>query len=261
MLGAILGDIIGSRFEFLPIKHQHFMLFHPRCFPTDDSFMTLAIAEAILTCRENREDLSQRAVQCMQKWGRLYPDGGYGNMFSNWLQEENPQPYHSFGNGAAMRVSPCGFAARSLSEAKALSHAVTCVTHDHPEGLKGAEATACAIFLAKSGKSKEESLSLIRRDYYPMDFTLDSIRDDYFFNETCQETVPQALQAFLEGESFEDCIRNAVSLGGDSDTLAAITGGVAQAFFGIPDTLRTQGESFLDEEMKAILRAFEEKFS
>lgn len=260
MLGAIIGDIIGSCYEFDNIKHKHFMLFHPRCFPTDDSIMTLAIAEALLACQKDRSDLSRLSVQCMQAWGRRYPDAGYGNMFSSWLHAENPQPYHSFGNGAAMRVSPCGFAARSLSEAKALSHAVTCVTHDHPEGLKGAEATACAIFLAKSGASKQQIHSFLTENYYPLDFTLDSIRNSYFFNETCQETVPQALQCFFEGDDYEDCIRNAISLGGDSDTLAAITGGVAQAFFGIPAAIRTQGESFLNEEMKAVIRAFEEKF-
>ena len=261
MLGAILGDIIGSRFEFDNIKHKHFMLFDPHCFPTDDSIMTLAIAEALLACQEDRRDLSRLSVQCMQAWGRRYPDAGYGNMFSSWLHAENPQPYHSFGNGAAMRVSPCGFAARSLSEAKSLSHAVTSVTHDHPEGLKGAEATSCAIFLAKSGASKQQIHSFLTENYYPLDFTLDRIRESYYFNETCQETVPQALQCFFEGDDYEDCIRNAVSLGGDSDTLAAITGGIAQAFFGIPDALRMQGESFLNEEMKAVIQAFEEKFS
>ena len=237
MLGAIIGDIAGSRFEWDRIKHKNFTFFTPDCTVTDDSIMTLAIAKAILESDGSIENAGPYAIRYMQEIGRHYP-----------------------GNGAAMRVSPCGFAARSLEEAKMLARAVTGVTHNHPEGLKGAEATAAAIYLAKAGHSREEIKGVIHRDYYPMNFTLDKIRPGYQFNETCQETVPQALMAFFESVCFEDAIRNAVSLGGDSDTLAAITGGVAEAFYGIPDGMARQAEAYLDERLIQILAAFEKRF-
>lgn len=257
MLGAIIGDIVGSRFEWHNIKSKEFDLFTPECFPTDDSVMTLAVAKAILECHNEYAQLGARAVKCMQEVGRPYPHCGYGGSFYGWIYSDNPKPYNSYGNGAAMRVSACGFAARDMEEAKALSKAVTEVSHNHPEGLKGAEATTVAIVMALSDRSIPEIREVIDRDYYPMNFTLDGIRDTYRFNETCQDTVPQAIMAFLESNSFEDAIRNAISIGGDSDTLAAITGGIAEAYYGIPDSIRRQAIPFLDERQAKILAEFE----
>ncbi|HHU88084.1 MAG: ADP-ribosylglycohydrolase family protein [Sphaerochaetaceae bacterium] len=260
MLGAIVGDIIGSRFEFDNIKKKEFELFSYDCFVTDDSIMTLAIATALLESKEDYSDLSQNAVKYMQLFGSYYPYAGYGGFFAQWLTSDNPQPYGSYGNGAAMRVSGCGFAATTLEEAKALSLAVTEVTHNHKEGLKGAEATAVAVFLAKTGVKKTEIFDYITQNYYPLDFTLDEIRETYQFNETCQETVPQALVAFFEADGFEDAIRNAISIGGDSDTLGAITGAIAEAYYQVPDKIREEALTFLEPQLIEILEEFEARF-
>lgn len=260
MLGAIIGDIVGSRFEWNNHKDKDFEFLTYKCFPTDDSIMSLAVAKAILNSKPDHSDLSAMTVRYMQQLGNLYPDAGYGGMFGKWIKKKNPQPYKSFGNGAAMRVSAVGFAAKDLTEAKTMSGMVTCVTHNHPEGMKGAEATAVALFLAKSGKNMLEIRDVIDKEYYKMDFTLDGIRDSYKFNETCQETVPQALMAFFESTSFEDAIRNAISIGGDSDTLAAITGGIAEAYYGIPVDIRKHALTFLDERLMRILIDFENKY-
>ncbi|MGN0741489.1 MAG: ADP-ribosylglycohydrolase family protein [Candidatus Fimadaptatus sp.] len=252
MIGAIIGDIVGSRFEWDNCLSKDFELFAPECSVTDDSIMTLAIAKALMESLPDRSDLSVQAVRWMQLVGRPYRGCGYGGRFFDWMYSDDPKPYNSFGNGAAMRVSPCGFAARSLDEARRLARAVTEVTHNHPEGIKGAEATAVAIYLARTGSS----MSDIRRamaGYYDLDFTLNDIRDTYQFNETCQGTVPQALTAFFESTGFEDAIRNAISIGGDSDTLAAITGGIAEAYYGVPDALREQAMGYLDEFLAGIL--------
>ena len=260
MLGAIIGDIVGSRFEWNNHKDKDFEFLTYKCFPTDDSVMSLAIAQAILVSKPDHSDLSKNAVECMQSVGRNYPNCGYGGGFYKWMFSDNPQPYNSFGNGAAMRVSAAGFAAESLVEAKELSKLVTEVTHNHPEGIKGAEATAVAIFMAKSGSNMLEIRDYIDKNYYPMDFTLDEIRDSYQFNETCQDTVPQALQAFFESTDFEDAIRNAISIGGDSDTLAAICGGVAEAYYGIPTDIRKHALTFLDQKLMQLLILFENKY-
>ena len=260
MIGAIIGDIVGSRFEWDNIKTKAFELFTPDCSFTDDSVMTLAVAQAILNSGGDLDALEREAVACMRALGKRYPLAGYGGRFTMWLLSKNPKPYNSFGNGSAMRVSPCGFAAKTLDEAVAMADAVTKVTHDHPEGMKGAEATAAAIFLARSGKSKEEIREHIVQNYYPLCFTLDEIRPDYTFDVTCQGSVPQALEAFFESESFEDAIRNAISIGGDSDTIAAITGGVAEAFYGVPEEIRDMALSYLDDTEMEILIAFSEKY-
>lgn len=260
MLGAIIGDIVGSRFEWNNHRDKDFEFLTYKCFPTDDSIMSLAIAQAVLVSKPNHSDLSKNAIECMQSVGRNYPDCGYGGIFYNWMFSDNPKPYNSYGNGAAMRVSPVGFAATSLEEAKELSKLVTEVTHNHPEGIKGAEATAVAIYLAKSGSSILEIRDYINDNYYPMNFTLDDIRDTYKFNETCQDTVPQALQAFFESTDFEDAIRNAISIGGDSDTLAAICGGVAEAYYGIPTDIRKHALTFLDQKLMQLLILFENKY-
>lgn len=260
MLGAIIGDIVGSRFEWNNTKSKEFELFTHKCFPTDDSIMSLAIAKALLVSKPDYSDLSKNAVDYMQSVGRNYPNCGYGGSFYHWMFSDNPKPYNSYGNGAAMRVSAVGFVAESLREVKQLSRLVTEVTHNHPEGIKGAEATAMAIYLAKKGCSILEIRDYIDAYYYPMDFTLDEIRDGYEFDVTCQGSVPQALQAFFESTGFEDAIRNAISLGGDSDTLAAICGGVAEAYYGIPADIRKQARAYLDQELTQILDLFENAY-
>lgn len=259
MLGAIIGDIVGSRFEWNNNRSKEFDFLTYKCSATDDSIMSLAIAKALLESKADYSDLSENAVKYMQGIGRHYPNCGYGGRFIEWIHSDNPKPYGSYGNGAAMRVSACGFVASSLEEAILLSKAVTEVTHNHPEGLKGAEATAVAIFLARSGKNLLEIRDYITKNYYPLNFTLDGIRDSYEFNESCQDTVPQALEAFFESNNFEDAIRNAISIGGDSDTLAAITGGIAEAYYGIPTEIRKHALTFLDERLLKILVEFENK--
>lgn len=260
MIGAIIGDIVGSRFEWNNIKSKDFEFLTYKCFPTDDSVMTLALAQALLVSKPDYSDLSKNAVECMQSVGRNYPDCGYGGGFRKWMFSDNPKPYNSYGNGAAMRVSAAGFAANSIEEAKEISKKITEVTHDHPEGIKGAEATAVAIYMAKTGSSLLEIRDYIDKNYYPMNFTLDGIRTTYKFNETCQDTVPQALMAFFESTDFEDAIRNAISIGGDSDTLAAICGGVAEAYYGVPSEIRKHALTFLDKQLLRILIAFENKY-
>lgn len=264
MLGAIIGDIVGSRFEFNNYKHKDFTLFSEDCFFTDDSVMTFAVAKAILLTEKSSsghdkqyyQQLARKTVATMQDLGNRYPDRGYGGYFAKWLKSPDPQPYHSFGNGAAMRISPVGFFAATENEVKDLSFAVTAVTHNHSEGIKGAQATALAIFLARKGASKQ----LLRQrltSYYDLDFSLNEIRVVYQFNETCQKTVPQAIVAFMEAESFEETIRNAISLGGDSDTLSAIAGSIAESYFGIPDSFKEQALNFLPKELSAILEQWQ----
>ena len=244
MIGAIIGDIVGSRFEFNNHRSKDFELFTDECEATDDSIMTLAVAKAImetekkmkplLSQRENNHEynllLESMAIKYMQEIGRKYPYCGYGGMFRHWVFSDNPKPYNSYGNGAAMRISPVGFFAVTEYELRELSKIVTAVTHNHEEGIKGAEAVALSIFMAKRGATKEEIRNEINENYYGLDFTIDEIRDTYRFNETCQGTVPQAIVAFFESSSFEDAIRTAISVGGDSDTLAAITGSIAEAY-------------------------------
>lgn len=257
MIGAIIGDIAGSRFEWHNIKTKEFDLLTHKCSFTDDTVMSLAICEALMRSKTNYSNLAEQAVTCMQEIGRPYPGCGYGGRFRHWMYEDDPQPYNSFGNGAAMRVSGCGYAANSMDEAKKLARLVTAVTHNHPEGLKGAEATAVAVYMARIGSSMMEIRDYINANYYPMDFTLADIRAEYTFDVTCQGSVPQALQAFFESTSFEDAIRNAISLGGDSDTIAAITGGIAEAYYGVPTSIRKHALTFLDERLLGILVEFE----
>jgi type I restriction enzyme M protein len=271
MLGAIIGDIVGSRFEFHNHRSKDFDLFAKGCFATDDSIMTLAVAKAILETEKslapsgNDDRLSEAyrmllgnlTVQFMQEIGRNYPHCGYGGMFARWVFNDHPKPYNSFGNGAAMRISPVGFAARTESEVASLSETITSVTHNHEEGIKGAEATALAIYLARHGFSKSEIREKISGDYYPLDFKIDDLRKTYNFNETCQETVPQAIECFLESQSFEDAIRTAISLGGDSDTIAAITGPIAEAYYGVAENIRAHALVYLDEDLRAIYDEWE----
>lgn len=266
MLGAIVGDIVGSRFEFNNHRSKDFTLFTDQCEATDDSIMSLSLAKAIMeTAKMTGENittgeldpgyyltLEKMAVTYMQEIGRKYPNCGYGGRFRGWMFSSNPQAYNSYGNGAAMRISPVGFFAKTQDQVFKLSEAVTKVTHNHQEGLKGAEATALAIFMARRGASKSEIREKINMHYYLLDFTMDGIRDSYKFNESCQETVPQAIQAFLESTSFEDAIRTAISIGGDSDTLAAITGAIAEAYYGVPEKIKEKALAYLDDELLLI---------
>lgn len=260
MLGAIIGDIAGSRFEWNNIKSKDFEFLAHHCRPTDDSVMSLAVAQAILDCRNDFSLLSRQSIIRMQELGRQYPNCGFGGMFKKWVFSDNPAPYNSFGNGAAMRVSACGFAASSIENAKLLAKSVTEVTHNHPEGIKGAEAIATCIYLARKGKNTSEIRDYINEHYYPLNFTLDAIRESYSFDVTCQGSVPQAITAFLESTSFEDAVRNAISIGGDSDTLAAIAGGIAAAYYGVPAHIREHALTFLDANLRRILIDFENAY-
>jgi ADP-ribosylglycohydrolase len=266
LIGAIIGDIVGSRFEFNNHRSKEFELFTDECNVTDDSIMTLAVAKAIMETGKNLKLLSNDSknnyyyykllksmtIRYMQEIGRKYPRCGYGGMFVRWIFSDNPMPYYSFGNGAAMRISPVGFIAPTEDEARKLSETITAVTHNHKEGMKGAEATVISIYMAKNGASKEEIRQKINKSYYKLNFTINEIRDTYEFNETCKETVPQAIVAFLESKSFEDAIRIAISVGGDSDTLAAITGSIAEAYYGVPEDIKEKALTYLDEELRSI---------
>ncbi len=266
MIGAIIGDIVGSRFEFDNHRSTEFELFTEDCFVTDDSIMTLAVGKAIMETDKSigleqidirqgesyLDRLSENTVIVMQDIGRNYPNCGYGGNFGEWIFRNDPQPYGSYGNGAAMRISPVCKIAESVEEVKLLSKAITGISHNHQEGIKGAEATATAAYLARTGYNIDQIRKYIEEHYYALDFTLDEIRDSYIFNETCQETVPQAIQAFLESESFEDTIRKAISIGGDSDTVAAIAGGIAEAYYGVPEKLREQALTYMNDELLEI---------
>lgn len=267
MYGAIIGDIVGSQHEFDGFKFKTFPLFSVDCDFTDDTVMTIAVASALLRSGEEQRCFQEVLVEEMQRFGRAYPfpQGGYGGRFGQWLRMEDPEPYFSFGNGSAMRVSPCGLFAVTLEEALALAEASAEATHNHPEGIKGAQAAAAAVFLAKCGRSKGEIRDYIRENFYALDQTLDEIRPTYYFNESCQGTVPQAIQAFLESENFEDAIRNAVSLGGDGDTLTAITGSIAWQFYSthmVPTNemtaIRDRAAAYLPEDLREIADKFDD---
>ena len=236
MIGAILGDIVGSVYEFNNIKTKDFEFFQRKCFFTDDTVMTVAVARALKNFEyineENLSEFKESLITTMHEIGREYPDCGYGGYFFKWIMFNKREPYNSFGNGSAMRVSPVGWYAETLKGAELIAKATAEVTHNHPEGIKGAVATAGAVFLARSGATMDELKEYISK-YYKIDFTLDEIRPTYKFDVTCQGTVPEAMQAFFESESFEDAVRNAISIGGDSDTLAAITGAVAEAYYAV----------------------------
>ena len=262
MYGAILGDIIGSPFEFdRGDKTKNFDLFSEGCDFTDDSVMTIAVGEALLVVglEATVKKIEDAVASNMQDWGKRYPHAGYGGSFRHWLKENNPKPYGSYGNGSAMRVSAAGWLYDSIERTREVARATANVTHNHPEGIKGAEATASAIYMARNGSSKEEIKEYIEREFhYNLDRTLDEIRPGYHMDETCQRTVPEAIIAFLESQDFEDAIRNAVSLGGDTDTLGAITGSIAEAFYGISDVLIAECRSRLDEGlMMDILDEFD----
>ena len=261
MYGAILGDIIGSPYEFdRGSKTKDFPLFCKFSEFTDDTVMTIAVADAFLPVLSEMEDdaIRQRVVMKMRKFGRLYPHAGYGGRFRHWLRDRHPQPYNSWGNGSAMRVSSVGWLYNDLETVRRMARLSAEVTHNHPEGIKGAEATATAIFLAHTGSTKAEIKDYIVENFhYDLSRTCDEIRPDYYHVESCQETVPEAITAFLEGQSFEDVIRTAVFLGGDCDTLTCIAGGIAEAFYGVPGELKAECRKRLPEDLLEVLQRFE----
>jgi ADP-ribosylglycohydrolase len=252
MLGAIIGDIVGSVYEWQNIKTTDFKFFKPGCFFTDDSVLTVATAKALMTGIDY--------TQAYQDFSRRYEGRGYGGHFNQWIYEQDPQPYNSWGNGSAMRVSPVGFAFNTVEEVLDEAERSAAVTHNHPEGIKGAQSTALAILMARQGASQAEIRKEISSRFnYDLSRTLDQIRPEYTFDVSCQGSVPEAIIAFLESKDYEDAIRKAISLGGDSDTIACITGGIAQAFYGgIPEVIAEQGKSFLPNEFIQILEDFEE---
>jgi ADP-ribosylglycohydrolase len=254
MIGAISGDIIGSVYEWNNIKTKQFPLFSPRCFFTDDTVLTVALADSIL----NRVPYAGN----MKAYYRWYPRAGYGGNFDAWAQSSNSAPYSSWGNGAAMRISPVGYAYDDLDEVMQKAREFTEVTHNHPEGIKGGQATASAIFLARTGATKEAIRAFVESTFaYDLSRHVDEIRPTYKFDESSQGTVPQAIRAFLDSVDFEDALRIAVSLGGDTDTLACITGGIAQAFYGgVPDSIASKVYEILDERLGTVTKAFMGRF-
>ena len=258
MYGAILGDIIGSPYEFdMGGKTKDFPLFSKDSYFTDDTVMTVAVAEAFLDGQE--ATLRRDLVESMQKWGHRYPGAGYGVRFCHWLEQKNPKPYNSWGNGSAMRVSPVAWLYGDLDTVRRMARLSAEVTHNHPEGIKGAEATAAIIFLGRTGCSKAEIKAYVEENFhYDLSRTCNEIRPGYHHVESCQETVPEAITAFLEGQDFEDVIRTAVSLGGDCDTLTAIAGSMAEGFYGVPEDLKEACRQRLSDDLLAVLQRFEE---
>lgn len=263
MTGAIIGDIVGSIYEFDNIKTKEFEFFDTECSFTDDTVMTVAVAEALLRYGtvndENIEDFKETLVSVMHKIGIKYPYCGYGGHFFRWITGQKREPYNSYGNGSAMRVSPVAWYAKTLKEAEALAKATAEVSHNHPEGIKGAVVTAGAAFLARNGADKEKIRTYVAENYN-MNFTVDEIRPLYGYDITCKGTVPPAMAAFFQSESFEDAIRTAISIGGDSDTLAAITGAVAEAYYGIPEDILETALSYLDETLLDTVDRFRRKY-
>lgn len=254
MLGAITGDVVGSVFERQNIKTTQFELLTSGSRFTDDTVLTIAVADAIL------HDLD--FAKALKKWGLKYPHAGYGQSFFNWLKSESMQPYNSWGNGSAMRVSPVGFAFDDLDKVLQEAEKSAEVTHNHPEGIKGAKATAAAVFLARTGKSKEEIKEYIQQTFrYNLNRSTDEIRPTYEFDVSCQGSVPEAIISFLEGKKYESTIRLAISLGGDSDTIACIAGGIAEAYYKeIPDYLARDVKEILPQEMLEVLEKFRSRF-
>lgn len=253
MIGAIAGDIAGSVHEFSGTKTKDFELFPPGCFFTDDTVLTVALADTILTGTPYAENLVE--------FCRLYPGAGYGSSFLSWASGRDHSPYGSWGNGAAMRISPAGFAFDDLETVLGKAEEFTAVTHDHPEGIRGGMAAAACVFLARTGSSKDAIKDHVEREFgYDLSLHTDEIRPSYSFDESCQGTVPQAIRAFYDSTGFEDAIRIAISLGGDADTLACITGGIAQAFYGVPEQIESLVYGILDERLAGIALRFSERF-
>jgi ADP-ribosylglycohydrolase len=257
IIGAIAGDIIGSVYEHNQIKTKDFELFNGKSQFTDDTVMTLAISKWLCADKDSKDVL----IRNLKYFGNLYPNAGYGGRFMKWLAQESPEPYGSWGNGSAMRVSPCAWVADSLEEAQDLARTSAIVTHDHPEGVKGALATSDAIYLARVGASKDEIRDHIEVRYdYDLSFTVDDIRPEYSFEISCQKSVPESIVCFLDAKDFEDTIRNAVSLGGDADTMAAIAGSIASAYWDVSKNIAYKSIYRLDYTLLNVFIDFEEKF-
>jgi ADP-ribosylglycohydrolase len=255
MLGALAGDIIGSVYEGRPIKTPHFYpLFDPRSRPTDDTVLTVALADSILSGTD--------FIDRLREYFLTYPHAGYGGNFVRWAMSRSRKGYNSWGNGSAMRVSPVGYAYDSLEEVLLRARASAEVTHNHPEGIKGAKATAAAVFLARQKASKEDIRRYIQDTFhYDLDRTLDEIRPDYRFDVSCQGSVPESILAFLESNDYEDAVRKAISLGGDSDTMACIAGGIAEAFYGgVPDEIRVETWNRLPAPFQRVVREFMSRY-
>ncbi len=261
MYGAILGDIVGSPFEFdQGDKSKDFPMFSPNSHYTDDTVMTVAVAEALMNAGRNADlgQIRQEVISSMHRWGNIYPRAGYGSSFRYWLYCKSPKPYNSYGNGSAMRVSAAGWLYDSIERTREVAAATADVTHNHPEGIKGAVAVASVIFLARAGSSKADIKHYVLRNFgYDLSRTIDEIRPNYHHVESCQQTVPEAITAFLEGTSFEDVMRTAVSLGGDCDTLTDIACAMAEAFYGMPDNLRAEVRHRVELDMLDVVNRFD----
>ena len=260
MYGAILGDIIGSPYEFdQGTKTKEFPLFSQYSTFTDDTVMTIAVADAFMDLQFEGHGAKCKLITSLKKYGRMFPNAGYGARFARWLFLGGKEPYNSWGNGSAMRVSSVAWLYEDVYAVRSAARCSAEITHNHPEGIKGAEATASAIYLARTGSTKEEIKTYIEDNFgYDLSQSCDEIRPNYHHVESCQETVPEAITAFLEGESFEDVIRTAVSLGGDCDTLTCIAGAIAEGFYGVPEELKWECKSRLPVELKAVLERFDE---
>lgn len=257
IIGAISGDIIGSTREFNSIKTKDFKLFTKRSTFTDDTIMTMAIANWLIRDKESKMVL----IDELKYWGNKYPNAGYGGMFKKWLGQDSPQPYGSWANGSAMRVSPCAWVGESIEEVQNLAYESAVVTHNHPEGIKGALATADAIYLARIGAKKQEIKDHIEVRYqYDLDIPLDELRPYYDFDVSCAGSVPESIMCFLQANDFEDTIRNAVSLGGDADTQAAIAGSIASAYWDVPNRIAFKTIHRLDYDLLRVLVDFDENF-
>ena len=259
MLGAVIGDIVGSIFEFSPTKAKDFPFFQSGCRFTDDTVMSAAVASACLEYLSSGRDyeiFSKTVTAKMRELGRRHPRAGYGGMFAQWLISDDMPPYNSFGNGSAMRVSPVAWVAQSLTEALKLAELSALPTHNHPDGVKGAQAAGACVYLARSGSSKDEIRKYVTDNFYPLDFTIDAIRPGYSFDVTCSGSVPQAIESFLESSDYEDAVRTAVSLGGDSDTIGAITGGIAEAFYGVPEDIKKAALEYLPDDIIEVYNKF-----
>lgn len=275
LYGAIIGDIVGSVYEFNPIRSKDFQLFTDKnnfnekneqtvdsfyvSHFTDDTVMTLAVANALLECNGDYKDLRKLAIKNMQELGHKYPFSGYGYRFKSWLKDPSPEPYYSFGNGSAMRISAVPYFANSLTEVVGLSKMVTDVTHNHYEGEKGAEALAVAMWLAQNNYSKQQIKNYIEDNYYKLDFDYNYLVENYEFDETCPGSMAESLYAFFISDSYEDCIRIAVSMGGDADTMAAIAGALAGAYYGVPQELIEKAKYFMTPDLQQIIDKFDEK--
>lgn len=259
MLGAVVGDVIGSIYEVDNIKNKKFKLFSNDSRYTDDSVMSCAIAQSCIEYSKDKdiEKFRENVIKNMRELGKLHITAGYGGTFIRWILTPKPIPYNSWGNGSAMRVSPVAWVSDSIEECEQLAEVSASVTHNHPEGIKGAKAIASAIFMANNGFDKENIKNYIEEKYYDLNFKLDDIRETYKFDVSCQGSVPQAINSFLEGNDFEAVVREAISIGGDSDTIAAMAASIAEAYYGIPKDIADMANKYLSTDLRQILKEFD----